>query len=175
MSSALWVRGCWFKSQPDLQDLKARCGVNDWRLWWSGGLSRAHCRKTKSCRLTVEPGYFFISRHLGKMYNRCWSLSWKSPGGERLDTPPPSCPAFSRFTFHSSWPGDLSNRASVSRPDSNRHSSNQGGCTQTTEPLALPHTSCFFFGSVILFNWSNPMKLNNFSFARVRLELGSLR
>ncbi len=80
-------------------------------------------------------------------------------------------------SFCSSWPGDRSNRncASVSRPDSNRHPSDQGGCTQTTEPLALPHTLATFFGSVVLFNWSNPMKLNNYSFARVRLELWSLR
>lgn len=178
MSSASWVWGHWFKSQPGLQELKAWCGVNDRCHSCEGcsGLSRTHRRKTVD--LVWRLDIFLISRHIDKMYNRCWSLSRKSPWGVAWIYPPTSCPAFSWFTCHAQiapydqvtvltatvllCPGQIRTRIPPIREDVFR-------------PLSHWHLHCFFFWTVVLFNWSKSKKVNNFAFARVRLELGSLR
>ncbi len=117
------------------------------------------------------------------MYNHCWSLSWKSPGGRCLDIPPPLRVLPSQFSRHTPIaPSAAHDQVTVPTatvlPCPGRI---RTGIPPIREDVLKPlshwhfHTLATFFGSVVLFNWSNPMKLNNYSFARVRLELRSLR
>lgn len=116
-----------------------------WRLQWV-----IQNPPQENCRLSMEPGYFFlISRHIDKMYNRCWSLSRKSPWGGAWIYPPTSCPAFSWFTCHAQiapydqvtvltatvllCPGQIRTRIPPIREDVFR-------------PLSHWHFHCFFFG-----------------------------